>query len=449
MRNFRWVLTLWVGVMAVGCIPHYEECESDLDCPPGEYCTGEYCVERWSSSSGGYSGWSYWNSSWNGGTSYHWGCGYSGASCGYTSSSSWTNDSHGLPVQITPNRTLVVGEDGRRDAFQVKVFGSGNSLVSCESHDQTEGVLSETGGMWIVTGVDDDMADGDQSFSITCVVEYNMRRVTYQLPVVNMDNEPAPSTSLPATTTTSHTPVTSSSSYQAPVSSSSSISSEACEFTVPAPQTLTTGEDGTMASVDVVLKGGATVRDCLVGDPSEGEVRISGGTITVQGLDDDEVDGDQSYVITCTAVCPSMAQTFLVNVVNRDNEVSSSSSGPSSLSSSGEPSSSSSITEPCFLHIDPWRTFITSEDGITDSFTVVPIGGTQWQCSSEDPDEASVSISGNTVIIQGVDDAEVDGEQFFFISCRMDCERGSIIRSVPGVNQDNEPPASASSSSGR
>jgi hypothetical protein len=205
------------------------------------------------------------------------------------------NDSAG--IMLTPNNGLVTSEDGTSARLTVELTSEPADTVTVElsSSDATEGQvnpasLTFTALNWnnpqsaLITGVDDDVTDGGQVYAV--VAEASSSDSVYnelepaEASVINLDNEAG-------------TP----------------------QVIVTPTSGLTTTEAGSTASVTVIL-GSMPSSDVTISftsdDSTEGTVLTSSltftssnwnvaQTVTVQGKDDDENDGNQDYTITATA----------------------------------------------------------------------------------------------------------------------------------------------------
>lgn len=206
---------------------------------------------------------------------------------------------------------------------------------------------------------------------------------------------------------------------------------------------LYTSENGTTAEFSVVLRSspasvvtvpvqsldtteGVTDTEALDFSPSNWSVEQ---TVTVTGVDDDEIDGDQPYVIQAG---PTQSEdpdydglnAPNVTIINRDND-------------------SASVI------VSPISGLVTTEYGDNDSCSVVlgtrPSHPVTIPLSSSDESEGTVSpdqlvfTSENwdvpqDVIVTGVDDSIVDGDQVFYVIV------GKVIsndHNYDGYNPDN------------
>ncbi|GGA23460.1 calcium-binding protein [Okeania sp. KiyG1] len=198
---------------------------------------------------------------------------------------------HGVKISSTE---LTTSEDGTEAEFDVVLGSKPTRAVSVTftSSDKSEGVLKKstyrfTPKNWNipktvkVKGVDDAELDGDISFTISGKLSskdknYNKRELA-DITVVNVDNEETPSEGVTFSSTE-----------------------------------LTTSEDGTEAEFDVVLDSKPTRAVSVKltsSDKSEGALDKSTyrftpknwnipQTVTVTGVDDDELDGDISLTIS-------------------------------------------------------------------------------------------------------------------------------------------------------
>jgi|GEM_PF-2129556 len=197
------------------------------------------------------------------------------------------NDTAGIIV--TP-ASITTGEDGSSAIFTVVLASqpSGDVLVTFTGVDASEGVLSPaslafTPDNWntpqsvTVTGVDDALADGNITYTITATGSGGgYDGVTATVTVTNTDDD---TTGI-----------------------------------IVSPTSITTGEDGSSASFTVALasqpSGNVLITFSGV-DATEGTLSPASLTftaenwntsqsVTVTGVDDSEVDGDATYTITAT-----------------------------------------------------------------------------------------------------------------------------------------------------
>ncbi|MDO9139132.1 MAG: Calx-beta domain-containing protein, partial [Methylobacter sp.] len=226
------------------------------------------------------------------------------------------NDSAGLTLSKT---TLNTSENGTSDSFTVKLNAQPTTdvTVTLTGLDATEGSLSATTLTFTpenwntpqtvtVTGVDDDLIDGDITYTLTATTSgdsaYNGGNAkTATVAVTNSDNDSAGLT-LSKTT-------------------------------------LSTSEDGSSDSFTVKLNAQPTanVTVTLTGlDATEGSLSATTltftpanwntpQTVTVTGVDDDLIDGDITYTLTATTSGDSAynggnTKTATVAVTNSDND---------------------------------------------------------------------------------------------------------------------------------
>jgi large repetitive protein len=314
------------------------------------------------------------------------------------------NDSAG--VTVTPISGLGTTEAGGTATFTVVLnsMPSANVSIDVSSSDTTEGTVSPaaltfTAMNWnapqtvTVTGVNDDIADGNQTYNIvtaaavstdTAYMGVDPANVTG---VVNTDNDSAGVTVTPVLG-------------------------------------ISTTEAGGTATFTVVLnsKPSADVSIALTSsDTTEGTVSPAGltfttmnwnapQTVTVTGVNDDIADGNQPYnVVTAAAVSTDTQYSGIdaANVVlsNTDND-------------------SAGIT------VTPSTGLVTTEGGGTATFTVVlnsqPTADVTIPITSNDTTEGTVtpatltftSMNWNapqTVTVTGVNDDVADGNQAYSI----------------------------------
>jgi large repetitive protein len=332
------------------------------------------------------------------------------------------NDPSGLSLS---DASLITSENETTGSFTVKLDSRPTSDVSIAvtGLDLSEGSLSSsslifTPDGWnqaqtiIVTGVDDNLADGDQNYTLTLTAssdDTDYAGQTATVEVTNLDNDGAGVTLSGTTQSTS--------------------------------------EDGTSDSFTVVLDSqpAADVTFTITGlDSSEGELSATTLTfapanwntpqmVTVTGVDDNLADGDQNYTLTLTASSDDTdyaGQTATVEVTNQDND--------------GAGVSLSETTQS------------TSEDGTSDSFTVVldsqPTDDVTFTITGLDSSEGELSATTLTfapanwntpqmVTVTGVDDLLVDGVQNYtltLIAASADASYAGQTATVEVTNQDND-----------
>lgn len=316
-----------------------------------------------------------------------------------------TLDNEGAAVLVSPTAGLVTTEAGGTDTFDV-VLGampSADVSIGVSSDNVAEGTtnvasLVFTAANWdipqtvTVTGVDDDIDDGDQAYQILLAAATSMDSAFNGIDpddvmVSNLDDDTA-------------------------------------GISVTPTIGLLTSEAGGSDNFSVVLNTQPTA-DVSVGisssDPSEGTVNVANltftsanwdtpQTVTVTGVDDDIDDGDLAYLIVTAAAASADGQyngldPADVGVVNTDDD------------NAG-------------ISVTPTVGLVTSEAGASDSFVVVlnsePTASVSVGISSSDPSEGTVSVASlnftnanwdtpQTVTVTGVDDAAVDGDVAYTI----------------------------------
>ena len=324
---------------------------------------------------------------------------YNGINPSDVSVTNTDNDVAGITV--TPTSGLVTTEAGGTATFTVVLTSqpTANVTVALSSSDATEGTvgpasLTFTAVNWntpqtvTVTGVDDDLDDGDIVYSIITAAATSSDAVynginPADVSVTNTDNDTA-------------------------------------GITVTPTSGLVTTEAGGTATFTIVLTSQPTANVTIAlssSDATEGTVApasvtfttVAGNwntprTITVTGVDDDLDDGDIAYnIITAAAVSSDSNYSGLnpadVSVTNTDDD-------------------SAGIT------VTPTSGLLTTEAGGTATFTVVltsqPTANVTIGLSSSDLTEGTVAPasltftpanwgSAQTVTVTGVDDFVVDG----------------------------------------
>ncbi|NOY90836.1 MAG: hypothetical protein GXP55_06450 [Deltaproteobacteria bacterium] len=306
-------------------------------------------------------------------------------------------------VSVTPTTGLRTSESGEQATFTIVLDAqpTADVAITLSSSDEGEGTVSPlsvtfTTDNWsapqivTITGVDDDIADGDQSYSVVTSdvmsddTDYS-GMVVDDVEVTNTDDETA-------------------------------------GITVDPTSGLTTTEMGGSADFTVVLNTAPTADVTIPlssSDESEGTVSPDSltftmdnwsapQTVTVTGVDDDTVDGDQVYnALTGAATSADAAYDGLdaddVELTNTDDET-------------------AGIT------VDPLTGSTTTEAGGSADITVVlnsaPSADVTIPVSSSDESEGTVSPDSltftmdnwnapQTVTVTGVDDAVADGSQVY------------------------------------
>ena len=322
---------------------------------------------------------------------------YNGVNPSDISLTNLDNDAGTITLSTTSGLTTT--EAGGTATFTVVLSTepSADVTIGLSSSDETEGAVSPTSVTFTsanystaqtvtITGVDDDLDDGDINYSIVTGTSsssddnYNGVNLS-DVSVTNTDND------------------------------DSGISSVANLGDADA---LTTTEDGGIATFTIVL-GSASTADVTIGlsssDETEGTVSptsvtftssnwSTAQTVTISGVDDTVDDGDVAYTIVTAAATSSDANYSGLNasdiaVTNRDND-------------SGA------------INVSPTSGLVTTEAGGTDDFTIVlgsqPSADVTIALSSSDETEGTVSPSSltftsanwnvsQTVTVTGVDDA--------------------------------------------
>ena len=315
-------------------------------------------------------------------------------------------DSGAPGISVNPTSGLITTEAGGTASFTVVLDTQPNAdvVIGLSSSDTTEGTvapasLTFTAANWntahtvTVTGVDDNMADGDVAYTIVTAAAASAD-ANYDgldpadVSVTNTDDDIAGITVSPT---------------------SGLVTTEGMG------PTGTPGVD----QFSVVLNSQPT-GDVTIGlsssDTTEGTVSPTSLTFTpanwntaqhvnVLSVDDSVVDGDIAYtIITAPAVSADSNYNGIdpadVSVTNRDNDV-------------------AGIT------VTPISGLVTTEAGGSDTFTVVlanqPSADVTIALSSSDTTEGTVSPvsltftagnwnTGQTVTVTGVDDTDVDGD---------------------------------------
>ena len=328
---------------------------------------------------------------------------YSGLNATDVSVTNTDNETAGITV--SPTSGLVTTEAGATASFTVVLTSqpTANVTMGLSSSDTSEGTVSPTSltftsSNWstartvTVTGVDDLVADGNQTYSIVTAAAsstdsaYSGLNAT-DVSVTNTDNETA-------------------------------------GITVSPTSGLVTTEAGATASFTVVLTSQPTANVTIglsSSDTSEGTVSPTSltftssnwstpQTVTVTGVDDLIDDGNVSYTaVTAAASSTDSAYSGLnatdVSVTNTDNEAAG-------------------------FVVNPAGGLTTTENGGTAQFTIrlasQPVASVTLNVSSSDTTEGTVSPAiltfttanwdiPQTATVTGVDDALVDGDQAYTI----------------------------------
>ena len=336
-------------------------------------------------------------------------------------------------VTVNPTSGLRVTEVGGQDTFTIVLDSqpTGNVTIGLSSNDPGEGTVSPssvtfTAGNWnapqvvTVTGQNDNVADGDQTFLIVTGAASSADGNYNGMAVADV--------------------------------SVTCVDDETPGVTLVGPFPLRTTEAGGTDTFTIVLDSQPTANvtiDLSSSDPGEGvpassSVTFTPGnwnfpqTVTVRGVDDFVADGTQSYIII-TADAMSADPNYNGFVVddaparNIDNET-------------------PGIT------VNPTAGLLTNEAGsVTDTFDVVldsqPLSNVTIPLTPSDEVTTVASVTftpanwnmPQTVTVTGVDDFEADGNQTFTItvgpSTSVDPSyMGLTGATVNGINLDDETP---------
>lgn len=334
------------------------------------------------------------------------------------------DDSAGFIITSISGNTT---ETGGTASFTVKLAyaPTSNVIIGLSSNDTTEGTvapssLTFTTANWnapqtvVVTGVDDAIADGNQSYTIVTAaasssdLNYNGLNPS-DVTVTNVDNDSAGFTL-------------------------TAVSGNTTEAGGSATFTIKLNSEPT-ANVTVSLSSSDTTE----GTVSPSSITFTSAnwdspqTVTVTGVDDAVPDGNQTYsVVTAPASSSDTRYNTMdppnVTVVNTDDD----SAGITVSAISGN----------------------TSESGDTATFTVVldspPTANVTIALSSSDTSEGTVSPSSltftsvnwnspQTVTVSGVDDALQDGNQSYYIDVQGAVSSDANYNGInpPNVNLTN------------
>ncbi len=325
---------------------------------------------------------------------------YNGRDVADVSITNLDNDTAGISVQPTTGQTT---EAGGTASFEIVLTSEPLSDVTIQlaSSDTTEGTVLPSSVVFtalnwnapqsiIVTGQNDDVADGNTSYSIITSVAtsadaaYNNRAVA-DIALTNVDNDSAGILVAPTTGQTTE-------------------SGETATFSI----TLTS-----RPSADVTI--GLSSSDTSEGTVAPGSITITPDTwntprqVTVTGIDDAQVDGNIAYtIVTAPAVSSDLQyqgrDAADISLTNRDND-------------------SYDIT------IEPIAGE-TTEAGATASFSIVlssrPTANVTVNLSSSDESEGTVTPASvvftpdtwnqlRTIVVQGQDDLQRDGDVAYSI----------------------------------
>ncbi len=341
-------------------------------------------------------------------------------------------DDDSIGIVVSPTSGLVTTEAGGTATFDVVLNGplTADVIITLSSSDTTEGTVSPssltfTPGNWntpqtvTITGVDDDVDDGDIAYAISFnITSSDPEYSTISLSDLNVTN----------------------------------IDDDTAGVTIAPNSGLQTTEAGDTATFDVVLTSEPTddvTIDLSSSDTTEGTVSPSSltftpanwntpQTVTITGVDDAIDDDDVDYQITLTvssadsiydALAPSVA-----NVTNIDDDT-------------------AGVT------ITPNSGLVTSEAGDTATFDVVltsePTDDVTINLSSSNTNEGTVDPASlvftpanwnvaQTVTVTGVDDAIDDDDIAYTINSTVssnDAKYNNLsIDAVEVTNIDNDGP---------
>ena len=315
-----------------------------------------------------------------------------------------TIDDDAAGFTVTESGGTSVNESGTTDTFTVvlNTAPASNVVIDISSADTGEATVSPasltfTSGNWnvaqtvTVTGVDDSLIDGDQNTTITLSVN----------DAASDDNfDPLPNQTVTATT----------------------VDDDSAGFTVTETGGTSVNESGTTDTFTVVLASAPAsnvVIDVSSGDTGEATVAPASltftasnwhiaQTVTVTGVDDALIDGNQNTTIT-----------LAVNDALSDNNFDPLADQTITATTVDDDAASFSVIE---TGIDT----SVAESGTTDTFTVVlnsaPASNVVFDVTSADTGEATVAPASLTfapgnwavpqmITVTGVDDVLLDGSQ--------------------------------------
>jgi len=373
-------------------------------------------------------------------------------------------------ITLVPASGLTTSESGSSDSFEVQLdtLPTNNVTLLLSSSDTGEVTVSPanltftpgnalTSQTVTVTGVDDDLDDGDIAFTIIVSTSNSNDTIYATLSAVNasgsnQDND-IDTDSDTIIDALDNCPLIANTDQ---LDSNGNGTGDACEiakFNIAPVSGLTTTEAGGTAQFSVALNSlpAADVMLALASDnPAEGTIDLplltftnTNGTtpqiITISGIDDQLDDGDVLYSIVTQAA--SSADPDYNNL------------NPTDISVSNTDDDIAGIS------ITPLSGLITSESGGTDSFDVqldtIPTDSVTLSLSSSDENEVTLGLTtdltftpGNaltaqTVTVTGVNDDVVDGDIAFTIFISSPASNDTIYAALPslnvsGTNQDND-----------
>ena len=323
------------------------------------------------------------------------------------------NNPGGFTVTETDGSTLT-SETGTTDSFTVVLNAQPASdvVIDVTSGDTGEGTVDKssltfTNANWdtpqtvTVTGVDDDIIDGSQSFKITLSIDAASSDDDFDAlgdQTVSVDNSDDDAAGFSIAETDGTT-----------------VTTEAG------------GEDSFTVLLDAEPSSNVVI-DVTSGDTGEATVSMASltftsanwdtpQTVTVTGVDDDVIDGSQTFNITMS-----------IDAASSDDDFDSVGDQTVSVDNSDDDSAAFTVTESA-------GTTEVSESGTTDDFTVVldaePASNVVITITSGDTGEGTVDKSSltfttanwdtpQTVTITGVDDADIDGDIDFNVTLSID-----------------------------
>ena len=323
------------------------------------------------------------------------------------------NDTAGITV--TPDTGSTTEAEGQT-TFTVALTAQPNNPVTIkiEGIDSTEGTLStnslsfdnsnwNTAQTVTVTGVDDSIVDSDITYPLTLTAsssDNNFNNKTATVNITNTDNDTRAIIVTPSTVTT----------------------------TEAGGQTTFTVALNALPSNDVTIN--ITGLDTTEGTLSTNSLTFTPSnwntaqTVTVTGVDDVNVDSDITYPLTLTS-SDNNYQTATVNITNTDNDT------------AGITVNSSTVT--------------TTEAGGQATFTVVlntaPSDTVTINITGDDTegslDKSSLTFTpsnwntAQTVIVTGVDDNIVDGNQRYILNLRATSTDNNYNNQTATVNISN------------
>jgi len=338
--------------------------------------------------------------------------------------------------RVAPTANLQTTEDGVQATFKVALNTRPTAEVKIPvaSNAPDEGVaapatLTFTVDNWAaeqtvtVTGVNDDEQDGPSPYKVVLAAaqstdpNYSGKKPS-DVDLVNVDNDTAGVQLVGATGLTTSEPDTTAT-FQVKLNTKPTA-----DVTID----LTSGDVGEVTVVPAKLT--------FTPDNWSGLQ-----TVTLQGVDDSEVDGPQTVTITTAMAASTDARYAAVNpddvtVINKDNDSVSFTVRPTSGLSTRENGSQASFT----VQLNQAPTMpVTVALSSSDATEVSIVGATTLTFTKDD------WRSPHTVIVQGANDADPDGNQNFTIvtaaSVSADARFSGVNPDdVTGVNIDDDTP---------